>query len=678
MIVISYVTAIIAVLIVWVGIRVYWNYKQDKTNVNYELRLLALLASILLIMRVSFFPGPIASMSIEPIIINFKHLLPMEVSLIPFASMSAGMFFGQLFAFLPLGLSLPFCYGKEKFTFKKILITGAAVSFGIELIQLLCAGRVTDINEFISSIFGVAAGAGLYHLICYLFRIYKKYAKKRREQRIKELKAQRAALANNTSAPVNASSTASKTNTSKGFDFGNIGNIIKSINPVKKTEKTVPETKAVKPVTESENKPEPAPQADNLFVLIDDEQPAKAEKAAEKPTEPESFDDIAKTIMAVKAERTKNPVKQAGTNKPKKPVKTGITEKSVKPAKQSITEKSDKPANFDKSAKQGITEKSNKPAAFDKAPKQGITEKSNKPANFDKTPKQGMTEKSNKPANSEKSAKQGMTEKSNKPAAFDKAPKQGMTEKSDKPAAFDKAPKQGMTEKSNKPAAFDKAPKQGMTEKSNKPANPEKSAKQNYTKKTDKPHNAETVNTDTFSIDINTIKKIIKEKSDMPVSNEKTVITDTNVKKVKAYNKEKNVEPVIEKNAITEEKTAQPVIEKKAKTEEKAAQPAIEKKAKTEEKAAEPAIEKKAKTEEKAAEPVVDKKAKTEEKTAEPVKKDKPEEVIKSEQNDDAISEIEVEQKEGFFGKLFKKIFSIPDDDDDEYYDDNENPEDDS
>ena len=63
---------------------------------------------------------------------------------------------------------------------------------------------------------------------------------------------------------------------------------------------------------------------------------------------------------------------------------------------------------------------------------------------------------------------------------------------------------------------------------------------------------------------------------------------------------------------------------------------------------------------------------------SEPVKKDKPEEVIKSEQNDDAISEIEVEQKEGFFGKLFKKIFSIPDDDDDEYYDDNENPEDDS
>ena len=675
MIVISYVTAIIAVLIVWVGIRVYWNYKQDKTNVNYELRLLALLASILLIMRVSFFPGPIASMSIEPIIINFKHLLPMEVSLIPFASMSAGMFFGQLFAFLPLGLSLPFCYGKEKFTFKKILITGAAVSFGIELIQLLCAGRVTDINEFISSIFGVAAGAGLYHLICYLFRIYKKYAKKRREQRIKELKAQRAALANNTSAPVNASSTASKTNTSKGFDFGNIGNIIKSINPVKKTEKTVPETKAVKPVTESENKPEPAPQADNLFVLIDDEQSAKAEKAVEKPTEPESFDDIAKTIMAVKAERTKKPVKQAGTNKPQKPVKTGITEKSVKPAKQSITEKSDKPANFDKSAKQGITEKSNKPAAFDKAPKQGITEKSNKPANLEKSAKQGMTEKSNKPANLEKSAKQGMTEKS------------------DKPANFDKSAKQGMTEKSNKPAAFDKAPKQGMTEKSNKPINSEKSAKQNYTKKTDKPDNAETVNTDTFSIDINTIKKIIKEKSDMPVSNEKTVITDTNVKKVKAFKKEKNVEPVIEKNAITEEKTAQPVIEKKAKTEVKAAQPAIEKKAKTEEKAAqpaivkkakteekaaEPAIEKKAKTEEKAAEPVVDKKAKTEEKTAEPVKKGKPEEVIKSEQNDDAISEIEVEQKEGFFGKLFKKIFSIPDDDDDEYYDDNENPEDDS
>ena len=152
MIVISYIAAIAAVLIVWVCIRVFWNLKIDKTNTIYELKLLTVLASILLIMRVSYFPGPVASESIESLVINFRRLLPMDVNLIPFAGLSAGDFIGKILLFVPLGLSYKFCFNEKLDNFGKIVLWGAVLSAGIEVTQLLCYNRVTDINDLIGNV----------------------------------------------------------------------------------------------------------------------------------------------------------------------------------------------------------------------------------------------------------------------------------------------------------------------------------------------------------------------------------------------------------------------------------------------------------------------------------------------------------------------------------------------
>ncbi len=182
MIVISYIAAIAAVLIVWVCIRVFWNLKIDKTNTIYELKLLTVLASILLIMRVSYFPGPVASESIESLVINFRRLLPMDVNLIPFAGLSAGDFIGKILLFVPLGLSYKFCFNEKLDNFGKIVLWGAVLSAGIEVTQLLCYNRVTDINDLIGNVIGVMAGAGIYYLICYIIRIKKERAEKLAEE----------------------------------------------------------------------------------------------------------------------------------------------------------------------------------------------------------------------------------------------------------------------------------------------------------------------------------------------------------------------------------------------------------------------------------------------------------------------------------------------------------------
>lgn len=188
MIVISYVTAIAAAIIVWVGLRVYWNYKKEKTDTLYEIKLIGFFLSLLLIMRVSFFPGPVASESIESIVINFKKLQP-QINLIPFAGISFGEFLGKILLFLPYGLTMKFCFGKRTENIGKVVLWGAALSCGIELFQLLCTNRVTDLNDILANTLGVLAGIGVYQLILHIIKINKEAAVERSESlKAKEVK----------------------------------------------------------------------------------------------------------------------------------------------------------------------------------------------------------------------------------------------------------------------------------------------------------------------------------------------------------------------------------------------------------------------------------------------------------------------------------------------------------
>ena len=65
--------------------------------------------------------------------------------------------------FIPTGIIMPILY-KRLNRFWKVLLAGAGLSFGIEMIQLLFPGSVTDIDDLILNAAGVAIGYGIYKL----------------------------------------------------------------------------------------------------------------------------------------------------------------------------------------------------------------------------------------------------------------------------------------------------------------------------------------------------------------------------------------------------------------------------------------------------------------------------------------------------------------------------------
>jgi glycopeptide antibiotics resistance protein len=63
--------------------------------------------------------------------------------------------------FIPSGMILPVVY-KKRNSFGKVLITGAFISLGIEILQLPFASRASDIDDLILNTLGVAIGYGIY------------------------------------------------------------------------------------------------------------------------------------------------------------------------------------------------------------------------------------------------------------------------------------------------------------------------------------------------------------------------------------------------------------------------------------------------------------------------------------------------------------------------------------
>ena len=68
--------------------------------------------------------------------------------------------------FIPVGIVWPICF-KQLDTFKKTVLAGAGFTFLIELTQLLCVGRHSDIDDLILNTAGVVIGA------CIVFSIRK-------------------------------------------------------------------------------------------------------------------------------------------------------------------------------------------------------------------------------------------------------------------------------------------------------------------------------------------------------------------------------------------------------------------------------------------------------------------------------------------------------------------------
>ena len=65
---------------------------------------------------------------------------------------------GNIAMFIPVGIVWPICF-KKLDTIGKTILAGAGFTLFIELTQLFCLGRHTDVDDLLLNTFGVAIGA---------------------------------------------------------------------------------------------------------------------------------------------------------------------------------------------------------------------------------------------------------------------------------------------------------------------------------------------------------------------------------------------------------------------------------------------------------------------------------------------------------------------------------------
>ncbi len=84
----------------------------------------------------------------------------------------------NIFLFIPLGVFLPALW-RDLFSFKNTMIWASAITLLIELMQIFC-GRLTDINDLMTNLFGAFIGFCILRMITKAFpKLFKNKFKKR-------------------------------------------------------------------------------------------------------------------------------------------------------------------------------------------------------------------------------------------------------------------------------------------------------------------------------------------------------------------------------------------------------------------------------------------------------------------------------------------------------------------
>ncbi|WP_296779609.1 VanZ family protein [Ruminococcus sp.] len=127
---------------------------------------------LVVIARFVYFPLHYVDGKIGTLTIGFSKTLSDMINVIPFYFLFDRYdgwlinIIGNIAMFIPLGIVLPICFHKLD-NIKKTVIAGICYIIFIELSQLLCSDRHTDIDDIILNTSGVMIGA------CVVFAIRK-------------------------------------------------------------------------------------------------------------------------------------------------------------------------------------------------------------------------------------------------------------------------------------------------------------------------------------------------------------------------------------------------------------------------------------------------------------------------------------------------------------------------
>ena len=169
---ISYTQMFVFITLIWVLVRSAIAIGLKKFSIKRELQMLLVYICLVVIARFIYFPLHYIDGKIGSLFIGYTGKLTDMISLIPFFFLFDrydGWFIniiGNIAMFIPVGIVWPICFRKLD-SIRKTVLAGMVFTLLIELSQLLCPERHTDIDDVILNTSGILIGA------CILFAIRK-------------------------------------------------------------------------------------------------------------------------------------------------------------------------------------------------------------------------------------------------------------------------------------------------------------------------------------------------------------------------------------------------------------------------------------------------------------------------------------------------------------------------
>ncbi len=164
MIVISFLQLFLFTTIIWIITRLVAAIKTKSFSVKREIQLLLVYVCIVVIFRFTYFEFHKVNGKIQLLGLGFEDNIHDMINVIPFYFLVDRYdgwqmnIFGNIAMFIPVGIVWPICF-KKLDTVEKTILAGFCFTLLIEMTQLFCLGRHTDVDDLILNTFGVAIGA---------------------------------------------------------------------------------------------------------------------------------------------------------------------------------------------------------------------------------------------------------------------------------------------------------------------------------------------------------------------------------------------------------------------------------------------------------------------------------------------------------------------------------------
>ena len=170
MIEITFLQMILFITAAWIIVRLLVALKDKTFSVKRELLMLLVYICLIVIARFVYFElNPVLGYPLPLKIVLSKNYTD-YVQLKPFTFFSDfynGLtvnLIGNFTMFIPVGIVWPVCFKKLN-NYLKAVIAGCGFSLFIELTQLFCEGRHTDIDDLILNTAGAMVGAAIVFIV---------------------------------------------------------------------------------------------------------------------------------------------------------------------------------------------------------------------------------------------------------------------------------------------------------------------------------------------------------------------------------------------------------------------------------------------------------------------------------------------------------------------------------